>query len=264
MSNIDIATVIPYCIADSDLVSTAILSIIQQTYKGGKVKIYVVADDVPEETIQIIKEPFKKYRDLYFLKTSKCIGPYCITNSIVKYHTNCEYLAIQDADDFSYPTRFERQADKLSLVKHCSASMKQVPMPNYKGNRHLREPTLLCGVRASNIPLGRYINGTRMIHTQTFRELNGFPSMFCSGDLCFDNTINALKIPSYAIREVLAERRLHARSLTNNPNSDRQAPIRKTCQKILLHNLRKILESPTIETARSYGGLDFAEPLEAV
>lgn len=261
MSKIEIATIIPFCKYDKHLVKDAINSILDQEVPT---RIYVVGDGVSKNDIMEISQLYSAYNCVYFFQ-SDGIGPYCIANSIVRYHTQAEYIALQDADDISYPTRLKSQLSVLKDVfEHTSAAMKQTAMFGYTGNRHKREPTLLCGVRAGNIPMGRFINSTRMIRRGTFEALNGFSDMYCSGDLAFDNVIRALRIPSYECRQVLAERRLHADSLTNNPMTDRQSGLRSQAMKRLKANLAKILTKPTLETAQEIGSLDKAEPLSFI
>lgn len=263
---IPVATVIPFCNSDSHLVSDAIDSILAQTVST---KIYVVGDYVNKREVQRLQEQFicrktEPTKYLYFLITNSRMGPYMIANSIAKFHTNCEYLAIQDADDISYPHRFETQLCALTNADHCSGPMNQIAMTGYTGQRHLREPTLVCGTKAMNVPYGRYINGTRMIRTKTFIDLNGFPPIFCSGDLCFDNTLHIMKVRTSITKQSLGQRRLHPNSLTNNPATNRSAPLRKDCMEYLLRSLRQLSAHPTLENAKLIGGLDKAQPLEIV
>lgn len=256
----NISTIIPFCDNDKHLVEEAIQSILNQTVQSS---IYVIGDAVNSEDIRTVIKKIGPKPYLYYY-IAHGVGPYNITNSIVSHHTRAPIIALQDADDISLPTRLECQLEALTKVDHCCTAMKQIAMPDYIGKRHLSEPTLLCGVKASNVPMGRYINSTRTFRRELFNLLNGFPDMLCSGDLCFDNTINALKVPSFAFSKVLAIRRLHSASLTNNPQTNRGAPIRKACMERLKKNLCKILRSPTIETAKSIGGLHNAPPLMRV
>lgn len=256
----EISTIIPFCNNDKHLVGEAIQSILDQTVEG---YIYVIGDDVELADLRKIINQFSKFPYIFFYRADG-LGPYNITNSIVKHHSRTPLVALQDADDISLSIRLECQIDALTKVDHCSAAMKQIAMEGYTGKRHISEPTLLCGVTAGNIPMGRYINGTRMFRRKLFELVNGFPDMFCSGDLCFDNTINALKVPSYSFNKVLAIRRLHPASLTNNPATNRGAPVRQLCMARLKANLHKILQSPTLETAYSIGNLHNATPLMRV
>lgn len=258
MSKTEIACIIPFCHYDKHLLDAALTSIIKQTVPS---KIYVVGDGISKDEIRTWKAPYSASNNLYFFQ-AEGIGPYRIANSIVKWHTTAEYIALQDADDISFPNRFQLQLEVLKDVfEHTSAAMKQTALPGYKGERHKREPTLLCGIKASNIPMGRYINSTRMIRRSTFEKLNGFADMFCSGDLAFDNVLRALKIPSYEFKYVLAERRLHSDSLTNNSNTDRQSLVRAGCMKKMKIDLARMLTVPTYETAWKIGNLNNAEPL---
>lgn len=257
-----ISTVIPFCNRDAHLVSDAITSILNQTLPS---IIYVVGDNVDYKIMDQLAHLFKNKSHIHFFKTDETIGPYSITNSIIKHHLCQEtlYLAIQDADDISYPHRFETQViDMKNIIDHSSGPMKHSALPGYKGDRHLKEPTLLCGPKAHNVPLGRFINGTRMVSIKLFRKLNGFPPIFCSGDICFDNTIQHLGILTAVSTRVLAERRLHPDSLTNHPDTSRTGAVRQTCMYYLYAALAAIKADPSIQTAFKYGGLEDAERLE--
>lgn len=258
-----ISTIIPFCLRDKHLVQDAINSIVKQTTPSW---ICVVGDFVDWKTIENLAWNYNKNPNVLFFRTRKLSGPYCIANSIVKHHLpdGTKYLAIQDADDISYPRRLDTQILQMMMNKtrHCSSPMKHVALEGYTGLRHLKEPTLLCGQKAKNVPLGRFINGTRTIEISLFEELNGFPPIFCSGDICFDNTIQFLKIPTTVTKQVLGERRLHPNSLTNHPDSSRASQIREVCMQFLYKCLDAIRTNPTTETAKEYGGLDEAEELD--
>lgn len=254
-----VSTIIPFCSYDKHLVSAAIESILDQTIKSD---IHVIGDGIEIHTLRAMRRGFNN--PLITFYRARNLGPYNITNSIVRFHTHSSIIALQDADDISMPIRLECQLETMSKVDHCSAAMSQVALPGYEGNRHLSEPTLLCGVVAGNVPLGRFINSTRMIRTEAFRLLNGFPDVLCSGDLAFDNVIRILKVPSYEFRKILAVRRLHSCSLTNNSVTSRSSVIRKACMDRMKRDLRKLLSKPTLEVAQSFGALNVAQRLEVV
>ena len=258
-----ISTIIPFCDKDKHLVKDAIDSILAQSVPS---LIFVVGDNVSKHTIEKLTMPYESNETIFFFRTPKPFGPYCIANSIVRYHTTTDYIAIQDADDISYEYRFD---DQIGLMKdentfHSSGPMKHSILPGYTGDRHLREPTLLCGPKASNVPLGRFINGTRMIQRELFEDLNGFPGIFCSGDICFDNTVQFLGIKTSVTKRILGERRLHPDSLTNHPSTSRASETRDICMQYLWNSLHAIRKSPTMDTAREIGGLNQAPRLEQI
>ncbi len=257
-----VSAIIPFCTRDAHLVMDAINSILLQTIPSN---IYVVGDKVDDVIFARLMEEYEGRNNIIYLRTDKTLGPYCIANSVVKHHliADTQYIAIQDADDISYHSRFETQILAMkNIIDHCSGPMRHVALKGYKGDRHLKEPTLLCGVKARNVPLGRFINGTRMISLDLFKKLNGFPPIFCSGDICFDNTLQHLGIVTAVTTQVLAERRLHPDSLTNHPDSSRSAPVRQTCMEYLFDCLRAIQNKPSLETAITFGGLNTAKRIE--
>jgi len=251
----DIDVVIPFCKTDAHLVNVAIASILVQV--GVSPLVHVVADNCEFPDNLPNKECIQYYR------TDSTLGPGCIANAVVAYHAVTPYLALQDADDISFPTRLIKQLDKLrNGFDQVSAAMIQKGLPGYKGNRHIEEPILKCGGTFGNVPKGRLINSTRAVSIEMFKRINGFCELMCSQDLALDNVTSFLGIPTYCFEEPLATRRLHPDSLTNGPHFTRdkgsggQEVLRR--QRELLNQIRN---SPTYNTARSQGCLDKAKPL---
>lgn len=187
--------------------------------------------------------------------TAAGTGCYRIINALVaNNHLKTPFFAIQDVDDLSHPDRLWKQVSVLSCFHMTTCAMKQQPSQGYKGVRHVAEPVIFPGKRFSTTPYGRVVNGTRVMRLSTFKELNGFQDMFCSGDFQFDNRILPL-YDCHCSLEVLATRRLHPTSISNGreqvyPNMNRASFVNEIKKAI------KVMKTKTIESARSLGALN--------
>lgn len=223
-----------------------------------KLQIHMVADGClfPDS----VYPKFHHQTNYYF--TDGNWGPYRIINALVAGNHIGELFAIQDVDDLSHPDRLWKQAACLKDYPMTCCSMVQEPIPPYKGNRHLAEPIIFPGVVYTTTPHGRVVNGTRTIRTSTFKEVNGFADMFCSGDFQFDNRILPLYECHYSM-EVLATRRLHVDSISNG-REQVYAQMNRVQFTRQLREAVAIMREPTIDKARSLGALCSARTIKKI
>jgi hypothetical protein len=110
-------------------------------------------------------------------------------------------------------------------------------------------------------PLGGCINGTRLMYNELFGLVNGFALYRCGMDSEFDNRVGYIGTNICFDDEVLADRTVHVNSLTNCQKFGGQTLGRQRATRIILKNLKEMKDCPTVETARSMGGLDKTEKL---
>ncbi len=92
-------------------VKDAIQSILNQTYQPEQIVI-VLDGEVPNELLKVV-ETFAADSRFKVIPLKKNVGLGKALNTGIQY-CNCEYVARMDADDFSVPDRFEKQAAYLS------------------------------------------------------------------------------------------------------------------------------------------------------
>jgi hypothetical protein len=252
--------VIPFCAADRDFVVECVEAILGQRFASPIV--HVISDGAGWPGIP------RSGRVIRY-ETSGGWGPYRITNAVFP-HFHAEWMAIQDADDISYPDRLWRQ---IQTLRHFAAEMISSAARNFVDpgslddetlqRRVQGEPIVRPGTVYESVPLGRLVNSTRTMTRSLFRRINGFGDQFCTGDFQFDNRARFLRIPIIDDQTVLAARRLHSSSLTGGPfkigTKQRTADV-GAC----MVSAKRLTESPTLETAQNLGALDKAEVLETI
>lgn len=244
-TNRAVDVVIPYTTTDLHLVGEAVDSILAQRYCLPI--IHLVADNCLS-----IRHP-----SCINYKTSKQLGPYLIVNLLTN-HFRTKHIAIQDADDLSYPDRLWKQVAILEQGYYMtSCAMKQIPSEGYSGKRHIEEPILFPGITQTAAPWGRNINSTRMFDLDMFIKVNGFGNYPMSGDYQFDARVCSIygDLCHYS-NEILADRRLRPLSLSNHPDTGFNTEIRNTLSWRVMDACRLMNNSRTLETCKSLGYLD--------
>lgn len=248
--NPKVDVIIPYCEVDKHLVKDALASIVNQQFTHPI--IHLVADGCTP-----LFPPQRIEHATYTLIShvnEKAVGPYITTNYLVPQFTT-PYIAIQDADDTSSPSRLWKQIAVLEQFDMTSAAMYQQAMPGYTGTRHYKDPILMPGTKNTPCPGGRCINSTRTMKKSFFIKMGGFANMPCSGDFQFDNRCNLMEPPAavHYSSEVLGIRRLHPESLSNGGRYKFGSLDRDRVAMRLMTDITTLRKSPTLETARSLG-----------
>lgn len=249
--------IVPFCEADKQY----LIECLDAIYKSERVMpiVHCVADgcEFPQT-----EYPIRRYQ------TAGGLGPYRIANSLVRdAHIVSEIVAIQDVDDLMLSNRLWQQLASMQEwgYQMVGGAMQQEPMENYRGQAHIVEPVLYSWRTYRTAPKGHLVNGTRMIEAELLRQVNGFADWPCSADVDLCNRISHLpwyeSIPVLGSDEIVAVRRLHGASLTNGPAYCIGSDARKDMAELVDANIEAMQQSPSLETARSMGGMDKAPEL---
>ena len=92
-------------------IEQSIESLLQQTYKN--IEIYLIDDGSTDDSYKIIKNYSSKFTRIKSFKNPQNIGLTKSLNILAK-EVEGPLIARQDADDFSYETRFEEQFSYLN------------------------------------------------------------------------------------------------------------------------------------------------------
>lgn len=225
--------------------------------------LHVIADncefpDLPKLAAKVIR---------YRHNRTGAQGPYRLTNSLVRHgHCVSDVLALQDCDDISFPNRLWVQR---SLIDQTASAMISSAMQQFTNSdtaalraRLDRNPVIYPGQVAATVPRGRCVNSTRLVRLSTFRALNGFQNLVCTGDFDFDNRARFGRVGKIIDhREVLARRRLHDASLSNGV-APMKSPQRDRDIAATMRALGRV--SGCRKCAPNYGAMASAFELEVV
>lgn len=107
-NNAPLVSVIIPCYNVAGFVDKSIQSILQQTYSN--LEIWIIDDASTDNTLQKIRAfDDKRIRIAEFKKNSKKVGA---VNEVL-LQTQGDYIVFQDADDWSEPTRIEKELDEF-------------------------------------------------------------------------------------------------------------------------------------------------------
>lgn len=112
-----------------DKVSNAIESIINQTYEN--IEFLIIDDASTDNSLNIIKKYQKKDKRINLILNSKNIGLTKSLNKLIKI-SNGEYIARQDADDYSRNDRIEKQIYYINKynLDFCSSRARTIQKNN--------------------------------------------------------------------------------------------------------------------------------------
>jgi len=249
--------VISYHEAALPLVPIAIDSALGQ--QNAECIVHVIADALPWNEEEKIKKLYTGIPNLHFYRNEESIGPYQSLHTI--FHAlETDYIAIQDSDDISLPHRIKHS---IHVLNRESADIAGFAARNFldsssNDDRKLqsllsREPISYSGVQNPAYPNGRVINGTMIVRTSIFQELNGFANWFCGCDAEFIERARAAGVPIATNNEVVILRRLRSNSISANSRTGMKTPYRNT---ILNEMHGRFTEFTPGFDPRKYGCLD--------
>lgn len=164
-------------------VENSVNSVLKQTF--GNFELIIVDDGSTDDTWTILGKLAEQDRRIILHRNLKNMGLPGTGNLALKL-VSAEFLAIQDADDWSYPERLEKQHRYLKQHAECVAVGSQMLMVNPDG----------LPIRLWRVPLSheeidfRHINGfglqlphpAMMVRTDTMRLVGGYREEFPMSD----------------------------------------------------------------------------------
>jgi len=240
--------IIPYHSDVLEFVSEAVDSIINQNF--ARPVIHLISDGIPTRDDPI----YKKYKDEDCVRTyfNKKSGPYIATNRVFQFlETN--YISILDADDIAMPNRLWQAVTALQASQRdiYGGSMEQFIDTKYTSDktkgRLEQQPVIHAG------DIEPIIHGTQTSKKSVFEDLNGYGNYFCGADRHYIRRAVYAGYLLYSSPHIVAVRRLHDASLTNNSTHGSATKFRRDLQLKMESDYKQIEKGAD---PRAFGSLD--------
>ncbi|GEL07222.1 glycosyltransferase family 2 protein [Salisediminibacterium halotolerans] len=167
MANI---TVIMGVYNSSEILPNCINSVIQQTYPDWEM---IICDDCSTDNTYAVAEQFASlYDNIVLIKNEKNMGLAYSLNKCLSLARG-EFIARTDADDISYPERFQKQIDFLNENKEYQVVGSSVVLYDDQGEKVLRKAIERPSVE-SLIKGKSFIHPTIMMRKETYDALGGY------------------------------------------------------------------------------------------
>ena len=179
-----------------DSLDDSIKSILNQTYEN--IELLVLDDGSTDKTFQFLNKFTDKRLTVFNNYTN--IGLTKSLNKLISLSKG-KYLARQDADDISLPTRIEQQVHKLENSKYKTCTTRALVANNNKkipGFSFFLPSKLVIKVK------NPYIHGTLMIEKSCMNLIGGYDEKFYyAQDYKLFSDLTKNKIPIFKIKKPL-------------------------------------------------------------
>tara|TARA_B100000686_G_scaffold122554_1_gene129822 strand:+ start:574 stop:1272 length:699 start_codon:yes stop_codon:yes gene_type:complete len=150
----------------------AIESILNQTYEN--FELLIMDDGSTDNTYQIVSQFSSRDKRIKLLKNKENQGLTISLNRLVQ-HSRGEYIARQDADDFSYPNRLEEQYEYLISKNLDACTTKAISLQSskiiHKKSQYLPKKIV---IKFKN----PFVHGTLLIKKSILERLNNYDENF--------------------------------------------------------------------------------------
>ena len=222
--------------------------ILAQTHSN--LEVFCIDDCSSDDSYERVVRRFGADGRLGVVRLKRRVGPYQIKNWALAAMVRASYVAMQDADDFSHPTRIAEQLGWMRAhgVRVCGTYVHQFsadgtaliygtqpPIP-WRGQKH--NLVRYAPIRAIRTPedagrvlgAGRFSlakHGSQIFESALLREFGGFDGRtIMVGDTELNwRLLRFMDIGS--VPSVLYARRIHADSLTRRPDTGYGSPARR-------------------------------------
>jgi len=209
--------VIPYNGPNYEYLADSIKSVLNQNFVG--VLVHLINDGMagPDP----VGEEFNRLDNvLLYRNIDGPVGPYVSLNRVFD-HLKYDHFANQDSDDLSTPMRlyksFEVMARGFDIV---GGAMEQFTTYSDKNPRMRKalsaKPYHYSGIKRFGSPSGNIVNSTALISKSIYEKTNGMAPWVAGADSEYYERAIRSGARAAAIDEILAHRRLHGPSLSND------------------------------------------------
>lgn len=220
-----VSVLIPTYNTKEEWLKESIESILNQTFQDFEI---IVLDDGSKNSPEDVIISFNDDR-IRFYQNDKNLGVGKTRNKLLEL-ANTQYVAFQDSDDISLPTRLEKQVKFLDENSDFSGvSAGSETFPNKKILISIPEPKILDFLGGC-----KFTQGCAMLRLNKFKELNLKYNTDLTTSEDYDLWARSVeKIKLYNIQEVLLKYRRNPQSLVHTQNKKIEEADRIIKQRIL-------------------------------
>ena len=172
---------------DEARIRNAIESILDQTYQN--IELLILDDNSTDNTFNIC-ESYSSNINVKVFRNNENIGLTKSLNKLIEL-ADCDFIARQDSDDISYPSRIEKQLDFMDVSKalvtttraHIKNNGRKTIRPRYS---HYLPNKLIIKLK------NPFIHGTLLINKALLKNIGGYDEhyYFAQDFKLFSNLIN--------------------------------------------------------------------------
>lgn len=152
-------------------ITRCIESIENQTYKN--IEIIVCDDCSTDNSFEVVKELTKKYDNIILLKNEKNLKAAATRNRCIEKASG-EYIAVQDADDYSHLDRLQKEVEELRKNKEIGFVSTDMYRINNKGIYGIIRTKEEYPTNKSFFYGAPYAHGSAMFRKTALEKVNGY------------------------------------------------------------------------------------------
>ncbi|HAH45356.1 MAG TPA: hypothetical protein DCM07_10990 [Planctomycetaceae bacterium] len=244
--------ILPYSQPNYQYLEDSIKSVLNQNFV--RTVIHLVNDGVDEDPIG---EKYSKLENVrWYQNTDRPVGPYVIYNRLFDY-LESDLVANQDSDDLSLPMRLYKS---IQLIQQgfdvVGGSMEQFVSyddPSERMRRALTwKPYHYSGKVYAASPSGTVVNSTMVMKKSVYEACNGMAPWIAGADSEFYERCIQAGFKAVAMQDIVALRRLHDPSLSNDQvSSGHGSNLREEIKRMTAESIERQKQGPD----HSIGGL---------
>ena len=244
--------VLPYNQPNYHYLEDAIKSVLNQNFV--ETTIHLINDGMESDPVGWEYSQLNNVR--LYKNADGPVGPYVTLNRLFDYLEH-DYFANQDSDDISLPMRLYKSFQGVIQGYHVVGGAMEQFVTHDDNNRRMKnalsmKPYHYSGIVRFGSPSGNIVNSTALISKSVYEHCNGMASWKAGADSEFYERAILAGFKAAALSDVVALRRLHNPSLSNDQvTSGHGSDFREQIKQWTVESIERQKQGPD----HSIGGL---------